>query len=292
MKNKLFIEKSKKIHYNKYDYSEINYISAKEKIKIYCNICKCFFYQTPNNHLSGYGCPFCGKTKKRTQENFINLSKKIHKNKYDYSKVDYKNNLKKIKIICVTHGEFEQIPKNHLKGQGCPKCAKNKILTTKEYIEKCKKVHNNFFNYQKVNYINSQTKILIVCPIHGEFKQKAGNHLYKKYGCPICKESKGEKNISTILNNKNIKYIRQYKFYGCKNKLQLPFDFYLPEYNICIEYDGKQHFVPVEIFGGINNFKQTINNDKIKTEYCKENNIQLIRIKYNEKIGEKINKIL
>ena len=104
-----------------------------------------------------------------------------------------------------------------------------------------------------------------------------------KCGCPICKSSKGEIEVKRILDEKSIKYIQQKKFDECKNIRILPFDFYLPENNICIEYDGRQHFEPIKMFGGNKAFKIRTENDKIKNQYCYDNGIKLIRIPYWEK---------
>ena len=97
-----------------------------------------------------------------------------------------------------------------------------------------------------------------------------------------CLKSKGENKIIQILKNLSIDFISQIKFDECKDKKHLPFDFYLPEYNCCIEYDGEQHFKPVNHFGGEQQFKRRQKNDKIKTEYCIENDIRLIRIPYTD----------
>jgi len=92
--------------------------------------------------------------------------------------------------------------------------------------------------------------------------------------------------ITNFLKNNKINYLPQHKFENCKNINQLSFDFYLPKLNICIEYNGKQHYEPIEFFGGINKFNQQIINDKIKKEYCHNNNIPLIIIKYNENVND------
>ena len=104
------------------------------------------------------------------------------------------------------------------------------------------------------------------------------------HGCPVCNDSIGEKEITQYLLSNNIEFIPQYTFDGCKNKKKLPFDFYLPAYNICIEYDGLQHFKPVDHFGGEEGFKQRQYNDSIKNQFCRLNDIQLIRIKYDQDI--------
>jgi len=116
------------------------------------------------------------------------------------------------------------------------------------------------------------------------FYQRPKDHINNKQGCPICKESKGEKIIRHYLINNNIKYETQKTFNGCIYKKKLKFDFYLPKYNTCIEFDGEQHSKPIKYFGGINQLNIIQKRDKIKTNYCNNNNIQLIRINYNKKV--------
>lgn len=118
---KSFIKKAKEIHGEKYDYSEVEYKGYDEDVCIICPI-HGRFYQTPDSHLQGSGCQKCSKKYRMTTEEYINLAVKIHGDKYDYSKVNFINNKTKISIICKEHGEFHQLPKNHLKGQGCPLC--------------------------------------------------------------------------------------------------------------------------------------------------------------------------
>ena len=125
-----------------------------------------------------------------TTEIFIERAKKVHGNKYDYSKVNYVNSSIKVCIICPIHGEFWQNPASHLSGRGCPKCANEKkgsyhISNTKEFIDKAKKIYGDRFDYSKVNYVNSKTKVCIICPIHGEFWQEAHSHLSGR-GCNLC----------------------------------------------------------------------------------------------------------
>ena len=212
----------------------------------------------------------------------------VHGDKYDYSLVDYKNEKTKVKVICPTHGEFEVKAGNHLRGDKCSSCTKNKKSTKEEFIEKAMNVHGDKYDYSLVDYKNNSEKIEIICPIHNKFKQVPNNHLNGN-GCPLCKESKGERKIRIFLKENNINFIPQHKFNDCKNILSLPFDFYLPEHNICIEYNGRQHYEPIKLWGGINNLTEIKKRDKIKMQYCKNNNIPLIIIKYNNK---NINKLL
>lgn len=189
-----FIEKAKKIHGDKYDYSKVNYVDAKTKV---CIICPEHgeFFKSPNKHLSGQGCPKCTKEKiieqhsSNTRE-FIEKAKKIHGDKYDYSKVVYIKNTIPITIICKKHGEYTQLPAVHLTGCGCQKCAqetrnKKQSLELAEFIERAKKIHNNEYDYSRVNYINSTTPVEIICKEHGSFFQAPRKHLIG-HGCPKC----------------------------------------------------------------------------------------------------------
>lgn len=123
--------------------------------------------------------------------NIIDEFIKIHGNKYDYSAVDYKNKKTKVIIICPKHGEFRQIPKNHLNGAGCMKCRyeemrKKFTVPIEERIKQFNGVHNNKYDYSliKCNY-NKDSKVPIICPIHGTFGQTIGSHL-SGHGCPEC----------------------------------------------------------------------------------------------------------
>ena len=188
-KTEEFIEKAKKVHGDKYDYSKVEYINSYTKV---CIICPEHgeFWQSPKCHLIGRGCSLCSKNKKLTTETFIEKSRKVHGDKYDYSKTEYVNNHTKVCIICPEHGEFWQRPQSHMDGHGCVKCyakdcADRCSSTTKEFIEKAREVHGDKYDYSKVNYINSYTKVCIICPKHGEFWQEPKWHL-KGGGCKEC----------------------------------------------------------------------------------------------------------
>jgi very-short-patch-repair endonuclease len=138
-----------------------------------------------------------------------------------------------------------------------------------------------------VNYIGSFKKIKLICPIHGEFEQSSDKHV-KGHGCLFCKESKGEKEIRVYLENNKIKHLQQYVFNDCRDRYPLPFDFYLPNYNMCIEFDGRQHFEAVDRWGGLNGLLDQQKKDEIKNKYCLDNNIKLLRIAHNENIINKL----
>ena len=129
-----------------------------------------------------------------TKEEFIKKAREIHGDKYNYSKVEYINNKIKVCIVCPEHGEFWMKPNSHLLKQGCPKCAieRNRFsqrCTLQEFIKKAREIHGDKYNYSKVEYINNRTKICIICPKHGEFWQRPGDHLQHK-GCPKCANDK------------------------------------------------------------------------------------------------------
>jgi hypothetical protein len=286
MSKKLTIDEIiNKIIDNDYDFSQSNYVSLDKKI-IVIDIDGFEHLIRPDSLLVGNKLNIKSVINK---ENYlIKKFNKIHKNLFDYSKFTYINSDTKIDIICQTHGIFKQTINNHLRGKGCPKCnGKNK--SNNDIINEFKSTHGNKYNYSKVTYSGIKNKVIIICPKHGEFKQSPEEHI-KGCGCPICKESNGERKIRLFLESNNVSYIPQHKFNDCKNILSLPFDFYLPDYNTCIEYQGEQHYRPIEYFGGIKQFNKQIINDKIKMEYCQNNNIPLIMIKYGENIFETLKK--
>lgn len=169
-----FIEKAKMKHHNKYDYSISEYTGTFGFINIKC-LKHGIFKQRANNHLNGQGCPQCGidNTKnKQKNHNFIEKSKKIHKNKYDYSLVKYINNRTKVKLICTDcKNIIEQTPSNNLKGYDCPFCSE-RFFDINKFISNSNIIHKNKYDYSKVIYEKNKSKITIICPVHGEFKQR------------------------------------------------------------------------------------------------------------------------
>lgn len=284
--NKEFISESVEIHGNKYDYSQLNYISNSVKVNLICPIHGLFSIR-PNDHLSKkVGCNKCNNASisksKNVGKNIIDRFNKKHNNKYDYTNSVYIRTDINIDIICPIHGLFRQTPHHHLAGSGCQKCGNVYKKTTSEFIIEANFIHNNRYDYSLTEYKNNREKIIIVCNKHGEFKVAPNDHLNKKSGCPKCKISRGEEKIEEILIKQKIKYLTEYIFQDCKNIKPLPFDFYLPEKNICIEFDGELHFKSVENFGGYELLEKTKKRDTIKTKYCIDNNITLIRIPYYE----------
>lgn len=295
-----FIENSKLVHGDKYDYSKSNYINQKTKVIVICPK-HGEFEIVPNYHLSDKcGCKLCGKESIKektsyTAEYFIKQAIEIHGNKYCYSQVNYVDSKTKVELICHKHGSFFITPLHHINSKsGCNKCGIEKNSISKSYnqekfIKKAKNIHIDKYDYSKSIYINSKEKITIICKKHGKFTQQPAMHLQGQ-GCPNCLNSIGENKIFLLLTQNNIEFKTQYKFDGCENKRRLPFDFYIPHLNICIEFQGAQHYSAYHHMGGKSAFKKLQINDQIKRDFCKNNNIVLLEIKYDEDIEEKLMK--
>jgi very-short-patch-repair endonuclease len=267
----VFIEKANLIHNSKYTYTESVYVSAKTKLNITCPI-HGLFQATPDNHIRRKsGCPKCNGGVKGSRDAFVKTSMNRHENKYDYSLVVYKNNKTAVNIICPRHGLFQQTPSDHLY-YGCFQCGRERIIikktdTLSKFIAKATTTHGKIFDYSKVIYQKSNIKVEIICSKHGSFLQTPFSHI-RGSGCPRCKDSFGEKFIQNQLAVSEIKYIREKKFKDCCDIRALPFDFYLPEYNLCIEFDGIHHrkksfFTDTDV-----TFDDRIRKDTIKTNYC------------------------
>jgi hypothetical protein len=281
-----FIEKAKLRHGERYDYSLVDYNGAKSKVDIICHR-HGLFNQTATGHLRGGGCGKCVNNIKLTTEQFIERGRLKHGECYDYSLVKYVNKSSKVDIICQVHGVFSQRAENHLRGDRCPSCTNNKRLTKAEFIKKSVSVHGERYDYSLVEYSNNSKKVKIICLKHGVFEQGPNNHLNGN-GCPRCKESKGELSIREFLIKNEIVFVQQHRFETCRNVLPLPFDFYLPNHKTCIEFNGRQHYVPIRCWGGDEGLKNLQICDNIKKTYCDNNKITLLTIKYTDNIIDKL----
>ncbi len=302
MNTKLFIEKANIKHNDFFSYDKTIFISSKRHAIITCPK-HGDFLQSPNNHLSGYKCMECSteqrSIKKSSRSTFNNSSKEKFGDKFDYSLVNYINNFTKIILICNLHGEIEVIPATHLNSKtGCNKCSNENSAAScryekEEIISLFNEIHRYKYNYSNVVYKNNKTNIEITCKEHGSFWHSPKRHM-NGYGCHDCKNtmSIGERTILNFLKDNNIKYIKQFTFEDCKYKFKLRFDFYLPDYDILIEFDGIQHYYPSPIFGGQKAFESQIIRDNVKTNFCIQKKKKLFRIKYNENIKEKLSNIL
>lgn len=186
---------------------------------------------------------------------FINECNNIHNNFYDYSKTIYTKCSDDIIVTCPIHGDFKTKPNYHMRLKtGCPECGKIKAnkgnmakrqKTLDSIFDRANNIHNNFYDYSKFNYKNINIPSTIICPKHGEFEKSMQKHVYRSQGCPLCaKETntyKGEEKIKEILNKNNIKFIHGFTVPDNSYLKNKPYDFYLEEYNLLIEYQGSQH---------------------------------------------------
>ena len=356
-----FIQRAREVHGNKYDYSKSQYVNAKTKINIICPK-HGEFLQSADCHLNrGHGCPKC-KAEKSSMKNrksikdFVIEARNKHNNFYTYNKAEYINNKIPLIITCPIHGDFSQSPDNHLQGKGCPECAKLKIrenqlisqeqflsklkewhpdydfsitcyngmknhiqficpihgiqtvtaanayykgagcklcaqetrgeqnrLSKEEFISRSKQIHGDKYDYDKVNYQGYYIPVTIVCPVHGEFQQKPANHL-RGSGCQKCNQSHGEAFVEHYLQTEKIKYIQQHYISvptDIKSTGKIYVDFYIPDLNTIIEYNGIQHYVPIEHFGGKLAFNSQKKRDDYLRRYCLKNKIRLIELPYN-----------
>jgi hypothetical protein len=267
-----FLIKSKNKHGDKYDYSKVEYIDSKTKVSIICPE-HGEFNQLPNGHYKS-GCQKCfldNNNKCDSFDDFLIKSKNKHGDKYDYSKVNYINSHTKVSIICSEHGEFEQLASKHVYGQGCKQCGilKTKTdltLTLNEFIDKCELRHGKY-DYSKVNYINSHTKVSIICPEHGEFKQVPYDHL-DGHGCIKCvpKISSFELEINDYITNE----LRLNTIISDRSILNgKELDIYIPSKNLAIEFNGL--YWHSELF-------KSKNYHLNKTKLCNDKDIKLIHI--------------
>lgn len=299
-KKKEFIKKANRIHNNKYDYSQVNYINNRKKVCIICPV-HGEFWQNPDSHINKKcGCYKCSNSYPLTKESFIKKANEIHNCIYNYEKVKYINNHTKVIIICSEHGVFKQTPQKHLSGNKCPKCSDHYQMTKRDFIKKARKVHGFRYDYTKSKYKKVKEDIKIICKKHGSFYQQPDNHLQGR-GCPFCtrkSEAKVKKLLKKYFKNweiiSNKKIWNKYKNYNHRRFC----DFWLEKdgIKIMVEYDGQQHFKPVRFNGmSIKNaqkiFKETKIKDKLDSEFCIENNIILHRIKYDESKEESIKKL-
>lgn len=288
-----FIEKAKAIHGDKYDYSKAQYVNKKTKV---CIICPEHgeFWQTPDDHCNKpAGCPKCKFDKLKNNQTYTleYLLDKAHEkfgNTYVYDTSNFKGYTSIIKITCPKHGDFESSLDNHLNTiTGCPKCSRElanqkESDTLEDFIRKANAVHNNKYSYYKSIYTKSIDKIIITCPKHGDFEQTPANHISGQ-GCPKCilksqtriyeklRSDFPELEIWFEVNKTKLNWLGSYRL-----------DIVIPKLQIVIEYNGQQHYEPIEFFGGEEAFQKRINDDINKYNLCKDNNYIIYYIKYNQ----------
>ena len=278
------------------------YRTTSEKVLCRCTIDDFKWYTTPHSLLEGHGCPECSNRKqnRRTNEQFLNELKI----KYptitpleDFTKV---NDSMKFKCDTCDY-EWQTAPNvllNKENYSGCPKCANLAPISEKEMVNRLESKN------KRIKYISGYKGILkrakFSCLSCGNEWETPVNSVLSGRGCPKCNMSHGAIKIEEVLRNMSLDYSTEYRFEDCKDARALPFDFYVKEKNTCIEYDGEQHFMPVRFSKKQTDeqmekkFEECQRRDKIKTDYCKNNHINLIRIPYTDysNIEQILNKYL
>lgn len=296
LNQEMVLESFRAAHGDLYDYSRVNYSGNTTKVTIGCPV-HGWFEQVPKSHKKGIGCAKCGpsrcaKSRKVTLDEFIRKSKTHHGDRFDYSLVDLKHsNIKnKVKIICPIHGVTHQQAYHHMMGFGCKKCDANRVgnmsrIDHNEFIKRCISKHGNKYDYSKTLYKGAYKTVCITCKEHGDFYMKATFHSARGYGCQKCWRSSGEHAISFWLDSHGFTYINEKRFNDCRSPkgFMMKFDFYLEQQNLLIEFDGEQHYVATDMFGGKEALAIRKQYDEIKDQYAKRKGIRMIRIPFSKK---------
>jgi len=262
------------------------YSRSRDKILMKHKVCGTIYEVTPNNFIRGKRCPTCSKW--TTPEGFVEKFYKHNNNPYVTLETPFYSYDIPIVVYCSKHNfRSTLMPTSILRGNYlCKYCSgehSHKVQTKSlwEIIRDISRVHGN--NISLIgDYYNTHTKTTFICnKCHEKFIAEP-NSVISGSGCPKCSLSRGEQEISLYLDRHHICYKQQKSFKDCRDIRPLPFDFYLPKYNVLIEYDGIQHTKEIEYFGGADKFKTYKKHDKIKNEYARDNGIKLIRIPYQE----------
>lgn len=265
----------------------------------YCSIHNIVWDARPSNILHGKGCQQCKSEKianglrKSESEYVIELSSK---NPNIELRGTYVNSITPVEHYCNKHDVFFNItPISALKGCGCRQCSAEKLRaallkTREEYLCELKEANPSILLVGE--YVGANINTLHKCLVCGCEWSVRPNNVLHGCGCPSCNQSKGEQKVKLWLEQNSISFTPQKKFEDCCDKRPLPFDFYLDSFNICIEYQGIQHYESVDAFGGTESLEYTQYHDKIKKDYCELNDILLICIPYWEDVNEYLNQNL
>lgn len=268
------LERARQIHGDKYDYSRINYVNSSEKVEIVCPIHGSFWQSMFSHSKDGNECPKCSKDKERvTLDEFIARSRKLHCDKDSYDKTNYSVLQDEVTITCKVHGDYTQRANSHLAGYRCRKCHIDEYLLSKEqFVRNAKEVHGDAYDYSKVVYKGNKVPVEIDCKKHGAFWIKPNAHVASRGRCPRCAQSNGEEFVETFLLKYNFKYVRQYVI----KPFRYRYDFFLPDHNLFIEYNGLQHYKPIDFFGGEKTFLSTQERDEHKKDIVRNNKGKLL----------------
>lgn len=270
-----------------FDYRE-SYINCRQKVAIKCKTCGKEFKQAWREHKRGHGCPFCSMEKSKTAlrlepcKIMTELNSKLS-NKFDFSESVYINNKTPLLVKCNKCGKKLKILVSNLKaGHGCGYCTGNRGYNLERFLNRIKNKPDFYeYDYSEAVYINTKTKIKITHSKCGNsFYQTPNNHLRKS--CPFCQSSKGQTEIAALLRSNNINFEIEKSFAGLTGigGGLLRFDFYLPDYNVLLEYDGKQHYEWIPGMMTKSAWERLLKHDRMKDQFAKNHRIKLIRLSY------------
>lgn len=280
--NRRYVDRAIRKFSGKFDYSETDMSAEKgAEVKIHCPEHGMFKSRLRNHLSSKCGCPVCGRednllerTKYKTLDDIVPKARMIHGDNYKY--VAYDRDKSILIFECPKHGKRAQLLTSHFSGRGCRLCGyENRTITKDEFLNRAKKTHPEGYRYKLSELKTVNDKITIIHDCGREYKARVSNHLSGQ-GCRACRGSLGEAKIKEFLEHNGIDFIQQFMFDGYLFR----YDFFIPELKMLIEYDGEQHFRPVEYFGGEEAFKRLQSNDRKKNKLAKEKGYLLMRISY------------
>lgn len=302
-----FKERLKEVYGDKFGIDFVEYNGTYEDVILVCPIHGKFKVRACSAARGAAKCPECSSIHRSVVQRipFKEIVKRIldkHPNYLIDESQNYVNTHTDIIITCPKHGNFKMSPNDIFNGQGCPKCGRESMKAKRSHniewlIKESNKIHGDKYSFEHFIFKNTKIRSYVTCKKHGDFLISADKLIYGKRGCPHCSSSKLETLLKMFLEENNEEYVQRCGmnvFPWLKNQ---HLDFYLPKQNIAIECQGIQHYEPTR-FGGISEeraveqFKYVKELDKRKRKLCKEHNIKLLYLKYDEDIGEFYKKLV
>lgn len=275
---------------NEYTFLE-PYVNAKAKLKVKHNKCGNVYEITPNSFFRGNRCPHCYGHIKKTDKEFRKEVYNLVGNEYTFLD-PYVNDYTKIKVKHNKCGNvYEVTPSNFFTGTRCPYCSGKHQKTDEEFKQEVYDLVGNEYVFLDT-YVNNYTKLKVKHKTCGNVYEVTPTHFLIGTRCPYCNISKGELILNKLLDTLNINYETQKTFKDLKDKTYLSYDFYIPSQSILIEYQGLQHYEPIDYFGGETKFKNQQKHDQMKFDYAREHGYNLILVPYTADTLPKIKKYL
>lgn len=267
------------------------YVNTITKLRVKHNKCGNIYKVQPSSFLRGSRCPLCYGNAKKTDKQFKQQVFDLVGKEYTFLE-PYVNDRTRLRVKHSKCGTvYKARPNDIFNGHGCPYCYGNFKKTNIQFKQEVKNLVGNEYEFLDI-YVNSRVKLKVKHNRCGNIYKVTPNDFLRGKRCPCCNTPKGEVIINKILKSLGINYEPQKTFDGLKDKSYLSYDFYIQDQNILIEYQGIQHYRPVALWGGENQFKTQQKHDKMKADYAKSNGYKLIAVPYTEDTFSKIKKYL